>query len=83
MDTLVIILIIVIIVLIYFLYRTSIKASTNNKTTLYNLNTNTATISASDLSNPKSQRFSYSAWIFVNSWNNTITKNSLNQISPV
>jgi hypothetical protein len=75
MDTLVIILIIVIIVLIYFLYRTSKKASTNNKTTLYNLNTNTATVNSADLTNPKSQRFSYSAWIFVNSWNNTIQKN--------
>jgi len=68
MDTVVIILIIVIIVLIYFLYRTSKKASTNNTSTLYKLMNNPPTISSSDLSNPKSQSFSYSAWIFVNSW---------------
>jgi hypothetical protein len=39
------------------------------------LNTNTAIINSSDLTNPKSQSFSYSVWIFVNSWNNNIAKN--------
>lgn len=75
MDTVIIILIIIIIVLIYFLYRTSKKASTNKKTTLYNLNNNNNPINSTDLTNPKSQSFSYSTWIFVNSWNNNTVKN--------
>jgi len=75
MDKIIIVLIIVIIILIYFLYRTSKKASTVNTSVLYNLNNSTPVINSADLTNPKSQSFSYSTWIFVNSWNNTIAKN--------
>jgi hypothetical protein len=81
MDKIIIVLIIVIIILIYFLYRTSKKASTMNTSVLYNLNNSTPVINSADLTNPKSQSFSYSTWIFVNSWNNTIAKNVLTNSS--
>jgi hypothetical protein len=52
-----------------------------NTSVLYNLNNSTPVINSADLTNPKSQSFSYSTWIFVNSWNNTIAKNVLTNSS--
>jgi len=78
MNVTIIVLIIVIIVLLYFLYRSTKKASANSSSQLYNLNNGVTAINSSDLTNPKSQSFSYSTWIFVNTWNTTTTKNIYN-----
>ena len=74
MDVIVIVLIIIIVVLLYFLYYSSKKSSVNSSSKLYNLNNGVTSVNSTDLTNPKSQSFSYSAWIFVNSWNNTVQK---------
>jgi len=74
MDVTIIVLIIIIIVLIYFLYSSSKKASANTSSQLYNLNNGITAINSSELSNPKSQSFSYSMWIFVNTWSTTTIK---------
>jgi hypothetical protein len=70
MDATVIILIIIILVLVYFLYSATKKSNTNVKSKLYNLNNSNSSISSADLTNPKSQSFSYSAWVYVNTWKN-------------
>jgi hypothetical protein len=72
MDTIVIVLIVVIILLVYFLYAAS--ASKTSSKTLYNLNKSNTSIANADLTNPKSYRFSYESWIYVNNWNNTSEK---------
>lgn len=74
MDAIIIVLIIIIIVLIYFLYSSTKKASANTSSQLYNLNNGITAINSSELTNPKSQSFSYSTWIFVNTWSTTTTK---------
>ena len=66
MNVTVIILIVIIVILAYYLYRVSTKA-VDVSTKLYYLNTPT-TISSDTLTNPKSARFSYATWVFVNTW---------------
>ena len=70
----VIVLIVIIIIMVYFLYAASLKSSVKTSTTLYNLNKQNAAIISSDLTNPLSQNFSYSVWIFVNTWNTNSKK---------
>jgi hypothetical protein len=67
MNVTVIILIVVIVILAYYLYRLSTKKN-DTASQLYYLKTPT-TISSDTLTNPKSARFSYAAWVFVNTWN--------------
>lgn len=71
----VIVLIVIIIIMVYFLYSSYSKSPANTSTTLYNLNKQNTGINSSDLSNPQSQSFSYSTWVFVNTWNTNATKN--------
>jgi hypothetical protein len=73
MNVTVIILIVIIVFLVYYLYRASSK-TVNMSTQLYNLNKGVTTVSSDSLTNPNSQRFSYSAWVFVNTWNNNSEK---------
>lgn len=79
MDTIVIVLIFIIICLVYFLYYTS-KKTTNSKTTLYDLNKKYTDISSDDLTNPKSNRFSYCLWVYVNTWNTNSPKLICNSV---
>lgn len=74
MDTIVIVLIIIILILLYVLYKYSTKSTANVSSKLYNLNNSNSTISSADLANPQSQRFSYSTWVYVNTWNTTMDK---------
>jgi hypothetical protein len=67
MNVTVIILIVVIVILAYYLYRLSTKKN-DTASQLYYLKTPT-TISSDTLTNPRSARFSYTAWVFVNTWN--------------
>jgi hypothetical protein len=73
MDPIVIVLILIIIVLVYFLYY-SYNKSIQNKDKLFNLNNENSTISSTDLANPKSSKFSYTIWIYVNTWNTNFRK---------
>jgi hypothetical protein len=73
MDTIVIVLIFIIIVLLYSLYYFS-KSSTNIKGTLYNLNNSNTSISSDALPNSSTNRFSYGAWVYVNTWNKNSNK---------
>jgi hypothetical protein len=74
MDTIVIVLIFIIIILLYSLYYFSKKSSTNIKGTLYDLNKSNTSISSDSLTNPSTNRFSYSAWVYVNTWNKNSDK---------
>ena len=67
MNVTVIILIVIIVILAYYLYMLSSKKK-DTSSQLYYLKTPT-TISSDTLTNPKSVRFSYTAWVFVNTWN--------------
>ena len=67
MNVAVIILVVVIVILVYYLYRVSTKKN-DMSTQLYYLRTPTI-ITSDKLKNPKSARFSYAAWVFVNTWN--------------
>lgn len=83
MNVTIIVLIIIIVFLVYFLYRTSKKVSTNSSSKLYNLNKDTMNVYSTDLTNPKSQSFSYCTWIFVNSWNTNQLKNIYKTSAPI
>jgi hypothetical protein len=74
MDTIVIVLIVIIIILLYSLYYFSKKSSGNVKDKLYNLNNGNSSISSSELTRPNSYRFSYCAWVYVNTWNKNSNK---------
>ena len=74
MSYIIIVLIVIIVIMVYFLYSSSVKSSAKISTTLYNLNKQNAAVNSSDLTNPSSQSFSYSAWVFVNTWNTNATK---------
>lgn len=77
MNVAVIILIVIIVILAYYLYRLSSKKN-DTSSQLYHLTTPT-TISSDKLTNPRSARFSYTAWVFVNTWNtgNNVNDNRL------
>ena len=75
MNFTVIILVVIIVILVYYLYRVSTKA-VDVSSKLYYLNT-TATISSDTLTNPKSARFSYATWVFVNTWGIPTSSNTL------
>jgi len=70
----VIVLIVIIVIMVYFLYSSYAKSSAKVSSTLYNLNKQNTGINSSDLKNPSSQSFSYSVWVFVNTWNTNSTK---------
>ena len=67
------ILIVVVLLLLYYLYVTYILVDPS-KSTRYDLNTTNAPITYGSLKNGGSTRYSYSLWIYVNSWSNTNTK---------
>lgn len=70
----VIVLIIAVVLLLYYLYITYIQVNPAAGNTKYDLNTSNTAIAYKTLKNATSTRFSYSVWIYVNSWSNTNTK---------
>jgi hypothetical protein len=68
MNYLAILLAITIVILIYVLYS-YFTATTNTLVTSADLNASNPPITK--ISNPKNAAYSYSVWLFVNSWNNT------------
>ena len=78
MDFSVLILIVVVILLFYYLYVNYIQvnASSHKK---YDLNVGNTAIEKGSLSNSASTRYSYSLWIYVNSWSNTSKKSIISR----
>ena len=73
MNVAVIVLGIIVFILLYVLYKMySDKSSLVEKV---DLKENTPTIAYSSLPNPRSMRYSYGVWIFVNSWSSLYEKN--------
>uniref|UniRef100_A0A6C0D6K7 Uncharacterized protein n=1 Tax=viral metagenome TaxID=1070528 RepID=A0A6C0D6K7_9ZZZZ len=78
MEVIVIILIVIVVILAYYLYRLSTKKN-DTASQLYYLNTPTI-IGSDTLTNPKSARFSYTAWVFVNTWNIPTNTANMNKV---
>jgi hypothetical protein len=64
---------IIIVILVYILYTYITKPSVDFNELVY-LKTDSKTIDASKVKSPTSAQFTYAAWVYVNSWGNSITK---------
>jgi len=73
MNPVVIFLGIVVVLLLWYLYTYYLSATSLSNGQV-NLNNGTVTVSAKNLANPGSANFSYGVWVYVNSWNNQVTK---------
>lgn len=73
MNPVVIFLGIVVVLLLWYLYTYYLTANSLSNGQV-NLNNGTVTIPAKNLANPGSANFSYGVWVYVNSWNNQVTK---------
>lgn len=73
MNPVVIFLGIVVVLLLWYLYTYYLTANSLSNGQV-NLNNGTVAIPAKNLANPGSANFSYGVWVYVNSWNNQVTK---------
>ena len=78
MNTVVIILGITVLVLIYYLYVTFVS-NTSSLITKIDLREEIKVISETDIPNSGSSRYTYSTWIYVNTWNNNSTKSIISR----
>jgi len=72
MDITIIILGVIVVILIYILYKYFTTASTLTKKAIYLGDTSIADIPAANIINPKSNRYSYGVWVYVNTWNGAV-----------
>lgn len=75
MDFIVIILGIIVLVLVYYLYVKYVSAS-SSLVEKVDLKQGSKTIDEIDIANPGASNYSYSTWVYVNTWNN-ISKKSI------
>jgi hypothetical protein len=80
MDFIVIILGIIVLVLVYYLYVKYVT-SASSLVEKVDLKQGSKTIDEIDISNPGASNYSYSTWVYVNTWNNT-SKKSLIKRAP-
>ena len=80
MDFIVIILGILVLVLVYYLYVKYVT-SASSLVEKVDLKQGSKTIDEIDIANPGSSNYSYSTWVYVNTWNNTSEKSIIERVN--